>query len=260
MTTTMTAPADPIGNDLTALLRSLKLSGMKDTLPERLSLAKTRNLSHHAFLELLLSDEVSRRDTRSAVLRAQNSGLMPLLRLETWNELPDLTYDRRLWSDLTTLRFTENNTNTIILGPVGVGKTHLATALGHIAIRRRKTVLMARADRLFTRLRAARLDNTLDAEFRRLVRLDLLILDDFALRPLDSTTTNDFYELIVERHRKGSTIFTSNREPVEWLTMTTDPMLAQSAVDRLTSGAHTLIVEGPTYRQRNTVAIDQQHQ
>jgi DNA replication protein DnaC len=133
---------------------------------------------------------------------------------------------------------------------VGVGKTHLATALGHIAIRRRLTVQMARADRLFTRLRAARLDNTLEAEFRRLARLDLLIIDDFALRPLDATTTADFYELCVQRHGKSSTILTSNREPADWLTMTTDPLLAQSAVDRLTGSAHTLIIEGPSYRQR----------
>lgn len=112
---------------------------------------------------------------------------------------------------------------------------------------------MARADRLFTRLRAARLDNTLDAEFRRLIRLDLLVIDDFALRPLDPTTTNDFYELIVERHKRGATILTSNREPADWLTMTTDPMLTQAAVDRLTSGAHTLILEGPTYRQRPAI-------
>ena len=96
---------------------------------------------------------------------------------------------------------------------VGVGKTHLATALGHIAIRRRLTVQMTRAEKLFTRLRAARLDNTLDAEFRRLTRLDLLIIDDFALRPLDATTTADFYELVVERHKKAATIWTSNRAP-----------------------------------------------
>ncbi len=85
---------------------------------------------------------------------------------------------------------------------------------------------------------------------RRLARVDLLILDDFALRPLDTTETNDFYELVVERHRKASTIVTSNREPSEWLTMMSDALLAQSAVDRLTSGAHTLIIEGPSYRQR----------
>lgn len=109
----------------------------------------------------------------------------------------------------------------------------------------------ARADKLFTRLRGARLDNTLEAEIRRLARVDLLILDDFALRSLDATETNDFYELVVERHHKASTIVTSNREPSEWLGMTSDTLLAQSAIDRLTSTAHTLVLEGPSYRQRD---------
>ena len=120
----------------------------------------------------------------------------------------------------------------------------------------------ARADKLFTRLRAARLDNTLEAELRKLARIDVLILDDFALRALDATETNDFYELVVERHRRASTIVTSNREPAEWLTMMSDALLAQSAVDRLTSGAHTLIIEGPSYRQRTPhrrAAVDDQN-
>ncbi len=142
----------------------------------------------------------------------------------------------------------------------GAGKTHFATALGHIAIRRRHSVHAARADKLFTRLRAARLDNTLDTELRKLARVDLLILDDFALRPLDPTETNDFYELVVERHRKKATVVTSNREPAEWMSMMSDALLAQSAIDRLTSGAHTLVIEGPSYRQRNRlnprVAVD----
>jgi DNA replication protein DnaC len=133
---------------------------------------------------------------------------------------------------------------------VGVGKTHLATPLGHITIRRRHTVHMARADKLFKRLKAARLDNTVEAEMRRLAHVQLLILDDFALQPLDATKTTDFYELIVERHRKKATIITSNREPSEWLAMMTDPLLAQSAVDRLVSTAHELIIEGDSYRRR----------
>ena len=185
------------------------------------------------------------------MLRARAAGLDPAMRLDTWDELDDLSYDRELLADLATLRFTQAGHGVLVLGPVGVGKTHLATALGHIAIRRRLTVHAARADKLFTRLRAARLDNTLDAELRRLARVDLLILDDFALKPLDATQTNDFYELIVERHQRASTIVTSNREPAEWLTMMSDALLAQSAVDRLTSGAHTLIIEGPSYRQRH---------
>jgi DNA replication protein DnaC len=208
-------------------------------------------MSHAAFLELLLADEVSRRDSRSAMLRARAAGLEPTMRLDTWDEPEDLHYDRMLWSDLTSLRFTEPAHGALVLGPVGVGKTHLACALGHIAIRRRLSVHFSRADKLFTRLRAARLDNTLEAEIRRLARVDLLILDDFALRPLEATETSDFYELVVERHRKASTIVTSNREPAEWLSLMSDALLAQSAVDRLTSGAHTLIIEGPSYRQRN---------
>ena len=251
-------PVDPIGADLLTLLRTLKLSGMKDTLPERLSLAKSRQLSHHQFLEQLLADEVSRRDARSAAARAARAGLLPLMRLDTWTEPENLIYDRQLLSDLTTLRFVEAGHNLLILGAVGVGKTHLATALGHIAVRRRLTVQMIRAEKLFTRLRAARLDQTLEAEFRRLTRLDLLLIDDFALKALDATTTVDFYELCAERHAKAlATVVTSNRDPAEWLTMTADQLLAQSAVDRITGHAHTLILEGPSYRQRHTPVSNQ---
>jgi DNA replication protein DnaC len=216
-TTTTTPPTagplDPVGTDLMRTLKALKLGGLSQTLPERLALARQRTMGHAAFLELVLADEVTRRESRSAMLRARTAGLDPSMRLDTWDELDDLTYDRTLLSDLTSLRFTEAGNGVLVLGPVGVGKTHLASAFGHIAIRRRLSVHAARADKLFTRLRAARLDNTLDAEIRKLARVDMLILDDFALRPLDATETNDFYEIVVERHRKASTIVTSNREP-----------------------------------------------
>ena len=111
-------PVDPIGADLLTLLRTLKLSGMKDTLPERLSLAKSRQLSHHQFLEQLLSDEVSRREARSAAGRAARAGLLPLMRLDTWTEPENLIYDRQLLSDLTTLRFVEAGHNVLVLGAV----------------------------------------------------------------------------------------------------------------------------------------------
>ena len=133
---------------------------------------------------------------------------------------------------------------------VGVGKTHLACALGHIAVRRRIGVHMTRADKLFKRLAAARLDNTLDAEIRRLAHTPLLIIDDFCLQPLSATETADFYGLVVERHRKTATMITSNRDPNEWLASMADPLLAQSAVDRLTSTCHELVVEGESYRRR----------
>ena len=161
-------PSDPIGADLTRTLRTLKLGGLKDTLPERLALARQRKMGHAAFLELLLADEVTRRESRSAILRARTAGLDASMRIDTWNEPDDLSYDRALLSDLMSLRFTEAGHNVLVLGPVGVGKTHLATALGHVAIRRRLSVHAARTDKLFTRLRAARLDNSLEAEEERL--------------------------------------------------------------------------------------------
>ena len=249
-TTTAPALADPISGDLKAILRTLKLGKLLDTLPDRLTLAKQQHLAHAEFLELVLADEVARRDTNSAALRARAAGLDPAMRLESWDATAQVRFDQQLWNQLTSLRFLDAPHGALILGPVGVGKTHLATALGHIAVRRRVSVHMSRADKLFKRLKAARLDNTVEAEMRRLAHVGLLIIDDFCLQALDATETADFYELVVERHRKTATVLTSNREPNEWLVLMADPLLAQSAVDRLTSTCHELVIEGESYRRR----------
>jgi DNA replication protein DnaC len=241
---------DPVSGELRTILRQLKLGKMLDTLPDRLTLARQQQLPHADFLELVLADEVTRREAKSAQLRARAAGLDPTMRLDTWDSTAAVRYDRQLWNELTSLRFLDARHGVLILGPVGVGKTHLANTLGHIAIRRRRAVHMSRADRLLKRLKAARLDNTVEAEMRRLVHVDLLILDDFALQPLDATETADFYELVVQRHRNAATVATSNREPGEWLSMMADPLLAQSAVDRLASTAHELVIEGESYRRR----------
>ena len=120
--------------------------------------------------------------------------------------------------------------------------------MGHIACRRRIKAHFERADKLFRRLKAARLDASYDAEVRKLIGADLLIIDDFALQALDATETADFYEIVVERHKAGATLLTSNRDPSEWLGMLADPLLAQSAVDRLQTAAWELVIEGESYR------------
>ena len=164
MTTTM---RDPVTPDLRTTLRALKLGQMLATLPERLTLARQQKMAHADFLELVLADEVARREAKSASLRARAAGLDPTMRLDTWDESAAVRYDQQLWNELTSLRFLDGPHGALILGPVGVGKTHLACALGHIAVRRRNTVHMASAGKLFKRLKAARLDNTLDYEMRR---------------------------------------------------------------------------------------------
>ena len=246
----MTTPAPSISPELKSLLRRLKLGQLLDTLPERASLAKVHQLSHLQFLEQLLADEVTRRDGTSAVVRARAAHLDPHMVLEAFDESAKVTYDKAVLAELVSLRFVEAAQNAFILGPVGVGKTFLATALGHIACRRRISVHFERTDRCLKRLKAARLDASYDAEMRKLVRVELLILDDFALAALDATETGDIYEAVVERHRTGATVLTSNRDPSEWLAMMSDPLLAQSAVDRLQSAAYELVIEGESYRRR----------
>ena len=214
---------DPVSPELVGLLRRLKLGRCLDTLPERLTLARGQSLPHQDFLMLLLSDEVTRRDQASAELRGRAAGLDPRMRLDTWDDSAAVGYDRALWAELTSLRFLDAGHAALILGPVGTGKTHLACALGHIAIRRRYSVVMGRADRLFHQLKAARLDASYDAELRRLTRVDLLILDDLCLHRLDGTETADFYEIIAERHRRAATVATSNRAPGEWIAAMADP-------------------------------------
>ena len=236
--------------ELRSLLRRVKLGRSLDTLPERLALAGDRGLGHAEFLELVLADEVARRDTTSAERRARVAGLDPTMRFEHWDHEAAVTYDRATLDELASLRFVEAGHNALVLGPVGVGKTFLATALGHAAVRRRHPVHFERADRMFKRLRAARLDNSHEAEVRKLLRVDLLIVDDLCLTALDATDTAVFYEIVVERHRRAATVVTSNREPIEWLGLMADPLLAQSAIDRLQSAAYELVLDGDSYRRR----------
>lgn len=244
----MSAPAPGVSPELRSLMRRLKLGQLLCTLPERLALARTHDLTHAEFLEQLFSDEVQRRDASSAGLRAKSAKLDPTMHLDAWDDDAKVTYDKAVWSELCSMRFVEVSQNALILGPVGVGKTFLATALGHIACRRRIGVHFERADKLLKRLKAARLDASYDQEMRKLIGVDLLILDDFALAALDAVETADVYELCVERHRRAATVLTSNRDPSEWLAMMADPMLAQSAVDRLKSAAWELVIEGESYR------------
>jgi len=243
-------PTDAISPDLKTVLRRLKLSRMLDTLPERLVVARQQKMPHQDWLLLVLSDEASRRDSLAVSLRVERARLDPALRLEAWDATAKVTFDHTLLNELTSLRFLDTHAHVAIVGPVGVGKTFLAHALGHIACRRGASVLARRTDQLLKTLKHARLDHTYETELRKLLAVDLLVLDDFAIDVLDATESRDLYEILTERHRAGSIIATSNRGPDEWLATFADPVRAQSAIDRFTSNAYDLVIEGESYRRR----------
>ena len=198
-----------------AALEQLGLSVALLHLDQVSQQAAAESWSYSHFLGYLLDGELQERRRKTVALNLQFAGFPVLKRLAEFDFAAQPSLDQRLIDELATGRFLSEGRNVIFLGPPGVGKTHLATALGHIAVRRRLSVHMARAGHLFKRLKAARLDNSTEAEMRRLTRVDLLILDDFALQAMDQTETADFYELIVERHHKTPTIITSNRDPSE---------------------------------------------
>jgi DNA replication protein DnaC len=223
---------------------------MLDTLPERFTLARQQKMPHQDFLLLALSDEASRRDGQAATLRAQRAHLQPDCQLERWDETTKAEFDRPLLNELASLRFLESHHHVAIVGSVGVGKTFLAHALGHVACRRGHSVLAVGADQMLKNLKHARLTQSHEKEMRALLAVDLLIVDDFGLDAMDPQESRDAHEIIFERHRAGSMIITSNRGPDEWLATFADPVRAHAAVDRFTSNAYDLVIQGDSYRAR----------
>jgi DNA replication protein DnaC len=239
-----------IKQSLKTVLKRLRLSGMLSTLPERSAYAKGNHLSLEDFLELCLQDEIDRRDQQSFDVRLKKASFGEEQTLMGFDWDAPITFDRNRVRDLFSLGFLERKEDVLFLGPVGVGKTFLASALGHAACRAGKRVLFMPAGKMLKELHQSRADHSHEKAFRRLLAPDLLIVDDFGLRKLECNHSNDLYELIVERHRKSSTIITSNRSVEEWAPLFDDPMLAQSAIDRIAHNAYQIIMEGESYRRQ----------
>jgi DNA replication protein DnaC len=239
-----------IGPELVTALKRLRLGGLLPTLSERLTLAEKESTPLEDLLLMLLTDEISRRDTSAATRRAEEAGLDPDMVLERWDKSAKVTYDRRVMNELASLRFVEDRRNVVILGPVGVGKTFLANALGHICCRAGFHVRLLRADVLLRMLKQSRMDNSRDALMTQLGTVDVLVIDDFALEPMTREESRDIYQLFVERNARLSTVVTSNRDTAEWIATFDDALLAQSAVDRFKNNAFDLVVDGESYRSR----------
>lgn len=231
-------------------LRELRLSGMLESLEERAALAQEQQLSPVEFLALLLEDELERRHQHRFQLRQQQAGFDSLQTLADFDFAAVPSLDRSLVRELATCAFIRAKENWLVCGPTGVGKSHLATAIGYEAIKRNLRVLAFPAHRLLARLLASRADDTYRRFFGRLGNVELLIIDDFGLRPIDAQGAEDLYELIARRYERGSILLTSNRAPQEWPEVFGNSLLASAALDRLTHHARVTTITGESYRQR----------
>jgi len=239
-----------ISPNLKAVCKRLKLSGILHTLPERIAYARQAKLTEQALLELVFQDEIDRREHGNLARRLGVAGFEQHDTLESFDWNAPVTFDRDRVRDLFSLGFLDRCQDVLFLGPVGVGKTFLASALGHAACRAGHSVLFIRADKMLKELHQSRADHSTEKVLRRLLSPSLLIVDDFGLRRLDAIQSADLYEVIIGRHKHVSTIFTSNRAVEEWIPLFDDPILAQSALDRLAHNAHHVVIEGDSFRRR----------
>jgi DNA replication protein DnaC len=236
------------GHQLETTLRTLKLSGMLETLEARLAQARAGELGHVEFLQVLCEDEIARREAASLVKRVRQARFETITTLEEF----DFAYNNKIPApairDLAALRFVDRAESVILHGPVGVGKTFVAQALGHQACRAGHTVAFAKTSRLLADLAGGHADRTWGTRLRRWARPAVLVLDDFAMRDFTTAQADDLYELVTERMDRGSLILTSNRAPVDWYPLFPNPVVAESVLDRLINTAHHILMDGRSYR------------
>jgi DNA replication protein DnaC len=236
-------------HQLTYQLKTLRLGGMCESLEVRLKQATDDNLGYLEFLELIVEDEIARREARKLTRRLKQAQFEEEKTLEGFDFASHPHLPRRKIKDLAACRFIIKQENILICGPCGVGKTHLAQAIGHQACRMGYKVFFSKSSHLFRQLAAARADGSWDDKVRGYGKVDLLIIDDFGLKNLTTQQADDIYEVVAERHLKGGMLFTSNRSVDDWLGLFPDPIFANSVLDRFAHNAHQITIKGESYRK-----------
>jgi DNA replication protein DnaC len=234
-------------HQLDATLRSLGLSGMLDTFEARLAQADAGELGYVEFLQSLCEDELARRNAAGIARRVRAAHFEQSSVIEDY----DFSFNPKIPAarirDLATLRFVEAGESVVLHGPVGVGKTMIAQALGHQACRRGYSVAFTKTSRLLADLAGGHADRTWEARLRRWARPAVLVLDDFAMRPFTGAQSDDLYELVTERAGK-SLIATANRTASDWYSLFPNPVVAESILDRVVNSAHHIFMDGKSYR------------
>ena len=235
-------------DELSPLLKKLKLSGLLISMDLRSQQAVEDNLSYEEFLLRLFCDEMERREVKQLKQRLNKAAFEHAKTLEDFNFTFNPIIPKAKIIDLSTCIFIAKHENVLLVGPSGVGKSHIAQSIGHRACLMGYSTIFTTAHKLFGQLRAAMADNSYEKVISNYVKPHLLIIDDLGLRPLKDSQPDDLHELIRRRYENGSTIITSNRAVEEWYPLFNNPLLASAAMDRLLHHVHIIELEGQSYR------------
>ncbi|MGH2352173.1 MAG: IS21-like element helper ATPase IstB, partial [Chloroflexota bacterium] len=245
-------PLPPLA-PLAAPLKRLRLSGILDTLEVRTQQAIAEQWSYPEFLSRLGQDEVERRGQKQLDLRVRRSGINTTKTLETFDFAFNPSLNRQQIFDLATCAFVHQHRHGLRCGQTGVGKSHLAQALAHEAARQGFDITFTTAHHMLLHLHGGRAAGSYDQRLARYTKPDLLVIDDFGLKPLPPSGPADLYDVIDARYERRSLVLTSNRAPDEWPELFANPLLANAALDRLAHRAIVVTITGRSYRLAHRV-------
>lgn len=243
---------------LQPLLKQLRLSGILDSLEARNRQAIESKLAYTDFLALLIQDEIARREQRHFSGRLRKAQVLLDKTLDRFDFAHNPAVNHAQIADLATCRFVEEKAPVLIAGPTGTGKSHLAQALGHCALRLGHEIFFTTQTKLLGGLHAARATNTFDRRVQQLAKIPLLLIDDFGLRPLRSPQDEDFHDLIAERYERTATVITSNLHFDEWSAAFPNKLLGAATLDRLRHDAYRVVLDGESYRKPRPLPEEKQ--
>ena len=235
---------------LTTRLRHLRLSGMVEALPGRVAQAEAAPLPHLEFLELLVEDELARRADRLFARRLKQAGITTMKTLAEFDWSFNAKIPKTKIVELASARFVDTHSGVLLIGPPGVGKSHIATAIAIGAIRAGRRALVRSTFDLAADFAEAEATGERRDFVQQLTRVDLLVLEDFGMKKLAANAAEDLLEVFVRRHEAASTLITTNRPTQDWGVFLGDVPAATAILDRFLAHATILQMTGKSYRLR----------